>query len=393
MKKNKFLALTMLCSVLSGVSANAQEVKNSGSQTTGEVKNSSGNKGTSNSDKNVEKITKKAPNSKKVEGGNSSGSKKSDVKKGDKEVTKDKAKDSGEVGWEDFKKRFGDGVSSFVDLVKRHPVWSSIIGIGGGITIGEGVRRTCFKQKNNNPHKPEGPPNVPVGPHVPVGPQPHGPVIPLHGPGGPQPHGPGMPPPQPVKIWGVNKFGYKGDEDCIYRNPNKGKIKVILVGSRIVLDGIDSGIIKNKNKNNNNNNNNNNKNKNKKKNKKKSFEGDFKSQLVDKLKSNNSSAPDCLKVNEDEIKFKNLEIERVYFSGDGKLENEESILKLKDEIIKKSKNGANFLVFAYRGEKNECLSKLTQDINLKVSKLVVGKSQYDNVNCCNKLEFQLEGNK
>ena len=376
MKKNKFLALTMLCSVLSGVSANAQEVKNSGSQTTGEVKNSSGNKGTPNSDKNVEKITKKAPNSKKVEGGNSSGSKKSDVKKGDKEVTKDKAKDSGEVGWEDFKKRFGDGVLSFVDLVKRHPVWSSIIGIGGGIAIGEGVRRTCFKQKNNNPHKPEGPPNVPVGPHVPVGPQPHGPVIPLHGPGGPQPHGPGMPPPQPVKIWGVNKFGYKGDEDCIYRNPNKGKIKVILVGSRTVLDGIDDGIIKSNNKNN----------------KKKSFKGDFKSQLVDKLKFNNSSSPDYLKVNENEIKFEDLEIERVYFSGDNNLEKKESILELKNEIIRKSKNGANFLVFAYRGEKNECLSKLTQDINLKVSKLVVGKSQYDNVNCCNKLEFQLEGN-
>lgn len=32
MKKNKFLALTMLCSVLSGVSVNAQKVENSGSQ-------------------------------------------------------------------------------------------------------------------------------------------------------------------------------------------------------------------------------------------------------------------------------------------------------------------------------------------------------------------------
>ena len=341
----------MLCSVLSGVSANAQEVKNSGSQTTGEVKNSSGNKGTSNSDKNVEKITKKAPNSKKVEGGNSSGSKKSDVKKGDKEVTKDKAKDSGKVGWEDFKKRFGDRVSSFFDLVKRHPVLSSIIGICGGITIEEGVRRTCFKPKNNNPPKND---NSPENDNPP----------------------PKNDNPPPVGIWGVDKFGYKENEDCIYRNPNEKKIKVILVGSKTVLDGIDSGSIKIKNKNK----------------KKKSFEGDFKSQLVGKLKSNNSSSPNYLKVNENEIKFEDLEIERVYFSGDDKLENEESILKSKDKIIRKSKNGANFLVFAYRGNKNEYLSKLTQDINLKVSKLMVGKNQYDNVDCCNKLEFQLEGN-
>jgi len=328
MKKNKFLALTMLCSVLSGVSANAQEVKNSGSQTTGEVKNSSGNKGTSNSDKNVEKITKKAPNSKKVEGGNSSGSKKSDVKKGDKEVTKDKAKDSGKVGWEDFKKRFGDRVSSFFDLVKRHPVLSSIIGICGGITIEEGVRRTCFKPKNNNPPKND---NSPENDNPP----------------------PKNDNPPPVGIWGVDKFGYKEDEDCIYRNPDKKKIRVILVGSTSFH---------------------------------KSFNLDkHKDELIKQLKVSNHNSAEYLKMNEEQITSENLKVHRVKYSNfcpDG-----EDI----SNIIGLSKvGGPVFVVFAYSGVIDKILEKSFSNLNLKVKKLVIGENSYENVDCCNKLTFQCQ---
>ena len=136
-------------------------------------------------------------------------------------------------------------------MVKHHPIWSSIIGIGGVFGIEEGVRRTCFKPKNNNlpngpglqlhvppppPHGPGIPPHGPGpqlhGPGIPL-PQPHGPEMPPHGPGIPlpQPHGPEMPPPKPAEIWGVNKFGYNEQEDCIYRNsdPN-GRINVVLIG-------------------------------------------------------------------------------------------------------------------------------------------------------------------
>ena len=132
-KKNKFLALTMLCSVLSGVSANAQEIKDSDSQKIRGAENSPNNEG----DKNLE----------------------------EKYKARDKKKGK---------------VSRFVDLVIDHPILSLLIS-GGSAAAGEGVRRMCFKNKK--------------------------------------------------EVWGVNKFGYNEQEDCIYRNPN-GKINVVILGSK-----------------------------------------------------------------------------------------------------------------------------------------------------------------
>ena len=140
MKKNKFLALTMLCSTLCGIPTKAQEIKDSGSQG-GVVENSSNNEGNKNLEENE------------------------DLEKN--KNLEEKSKTRNKKG----------KISRFVDLVIEHPIWSTIIGVGS-VALEEGVRKKFFPGK-----------------------------------------------------WGVDKFGYNEEEDCIYRNPN-GKINVVILGPK-----------------------------------------------------------------------------------------------------------------------------------------------------------------
>ena len=135
MKKNKFLALTMLCSAFCGIPAKAQEIKDSTSQKIGGVENSSNNEGNKNLEKNKNLEEKSKTRNKKGK------------------------------------------ISRFVDLVIDHPIWSTIIGVGSA-ALEEGIRRKFFSG-----------------------------------------------------TWGVDKFGYNEEEDCIYRNP-KGRINVVILGPK-----------------------------------------------------------------------------------------------------------------------------------------------------------------
>ena len=141
MKKNKFLALTMLCSTFCGMPAKAQEIKDSTSQKIGVVENSSNNEGNKNLEENE------------------------DLEKN--KNLEEKSKTRNKKG----------KISRFVDLVIEHPIWSTIIGVGS-VALEEGVRKKFFPGK-----------------------------------------------------WGVDKFGYNEEEDCIYRNP-KGRINVVILGPK-----------------------------------------------------------------------------------------------------------------------------------------------------------------
>ena len=108
MKKNRFLALTMLCSAFCGMPTKAQEIKDS-----------------------VPKKFVKNEKKLKVKGANSYSSGRPGVKK---------------FEWNDFKKKFNDGVSGFVNLVIDHPIASFMIG-GGLVLMEEGIRRKLHSKQ------------------------------------------------------------------------------------------------------------------------------------------------------------------------------------------------------------------------------------------------------
>lgn len=108
MKKNRFLALTMLCSAFCGMPTKAQEIKDS-----------------------VPKKFVKNEKKLKVKGANSYSSERPGVKK---------------FEWNDFKKKFNDGVSGFVNLVIDHPIASFMIG-GGLVLMEEGIRRKLHSKQ------------------------------------------------------------------------------------------------------------------------------------------------------------------------------------------------------------------------------------------------------
>jgi hypothetical protein len=110
MKKNKFLALTMLCSAFCEIPAKAQEIKDSTSQKIGGVENSSNNEGNKNLKENE------------------------DLEKN--KNLEEKSKTRNKKG----------KISRFVDLVIDHPILSTIIGVSS-VLAEEGIRRKFFPGK------------------------------------------------------------------------------------------------------------------------------------------------------------------------------------------------------------------------------------------------------